>query len=144
MVWIWLGLLACGGGDDGGGETADGCLPGPDPTLEIGTGVQAFEPMPSEVELVHGPQGGYHVVVSFDAAYLDSSGVIAATVEGTIEDEVVAVSEPFLELRCNPDTGTLQAWNILLIYPLTPAELDNQPTTISASLTDEAGGSASA
>jgi hypothetical protein len=141
-MWIWLTLVGCG--DDGGGAagTGDGCEPGSAPSVDIGTGEQAYEPMPAEVELVHGPQGGYHVVVAFDASHLDASGVIEGVVEGTIDGEVVAVSEPFFELACNPDTQTLQAWGQLLIYPLTPLELDGQPTTITARLTDVGGAAA--
>ncbi|MBA2320187.1 MAG: hypothetical protein H0V89_03440 [Deltaproteobacteria bacterium] len=142
MRWFGVAVLAgCGATKDGGtGAGASGCEPGSGPTVTIGTGERGFEPMPDEVELVHGPQGGYHVVVAFDAQLLDASEVVFGVVDGTIDGEVVATSEPYLDMRCNPDTGTLQASGVLLIYPLTPEALADQPTRITATLTDSFGG----
>lgn len=150
MAWMWITLLACTDGVavDSAASVADGCVPGPSPTLVIGTGDQAFEPMPAEVELIHGPQGGYHVFVSFEAQHLDGGAVVGSEVEGTIGGVIVATTAPWLELRCNPDTLTQQAWGTLLIYSdgqvgaLTPEEIDGQPTDITATLTDATGNSA--
>jgi hypothetical protein len=76
-----LGLAAC----EGVGRSADAGLDattledatialdaaGPDagPVLELGTGLEGFEPLgtPAEVELVHGPQGGYHLTMAMRA-----------------------------------------------------------------------------
>lgn len=140
MWGLWSLLLACSGGEE---ELGDGCAVDPAPTVAIGTGEGSFEPMPDEVVLVHGNQGGYHVTVAFDATGLDSSDTIHFLVEGTIDDEVVAVADYYAAVTCNAETASLQAWGGLLIYPLTPPELDNQPTTISATLTDAAGAEAS-
>ena len=153
MAWLWIGLAACSGEGEGDAATPPGdpCLPGPSPTLEIGTGDQGYLPMPDPLEVVHGPQGGYHVVLAFEATYLDASAVVAGAVTGTLGGEVVATSQPYLELRCDPDTQTLVAWGTLLIYSngniaagdLSPEELDGEPTTIVATLTDSAGAAAS-
>ena len=59
--------------------------------------------------------------------------------EGTIGGEIVARTQPYLDFRCNPDTDTQQTWGTLLIYPLTPEELDGQETVITATVTDIAG-----
>ncbi len=123
-------------GETGDGAGADDCAPGPDRTLVIGTGEAAFAPVTDQVELVHGPQGGYHVYVGFDATQLDTSGFALGRIEGTIGGETIAITQPYLDFRCNPATGTLQTWGTILIYPLTPEELDGQETVITASITD--------
>ncbi len=85
--WIMFAAItaACGGGKqdlpvvDGSAQTgSDGsevsadarpsseCWPAADAPLkgsiELGTGEGGFEPMPDEVRLVYGPQGGFHIV----------------------------------------------------------------------------------
>lgn len=132
-------LVGCADGDPadtGDAPAVAGCDPGAEPTLVLGTGDVAFEPVIDHVELVHGPQGGYHVYLGFEATHLDTSEFALAFVEGTIGGEVVARTQPYLDLRCNPETGTQQSWGTLLIYPLTPAELDGQETVITATVTD--------
>jgi hypothetical protein len=139
MPWSWLFLVACTPE-----EPVDPCAPGPRPTLEIGTGEQAFEPMPAALTLVHGPQGGFHVVLAFEATGLDGE-LVGGEVTGAIDGAVVATSAPWLELACNPDTDTLQAWGVLLIYSdgqagdPTPEALDGQDTEVVATLTDAEG-----
>lgn len=91
------------------------------------------------MELVHGPQGGFHVYIGLEATHLDTSDYALGLLEGTIGGEVVARAQPYLDLRCNPATGTQQSWGTLLIYPLQPPELDGQETTITATVTDVAG-----
>jgi hypothetical protein len=151
VLALWIALSACSGDDaDTGGTTSvGGCETGADPTLVIGTGEQAYEPMRAEVGLVHGPQGGYHVLIAFEATHL-ADGLIGGQLSGTLDGEVVATSAPWLELRCNPDTDTQQVWGQLLIYSnggledLQPEDLDGQPTTIKATLTDVDGTAVSA
>lgn len=75
-AWIAGALAGCEGGarpaDGGPGGLEDAAsvldATGPDagPVLELGTGLEGFEPLgsPAEVELVHGPQGGYHLTMS--------------------------------------------------------------------------------
>ena len=53
-----LGAIACGGSAP---VDEDGCVG--DPSLEVGTGKDAFEPVDDgdSVVIQHGPQGGWHI-----------------------------------------------------------------------------------
>jgi hypothetical protein len=131
-------LLACAAPGKGGD---DPCLPGDGPTLTVGTGELAFEPVAAgdTVELVHGPQGGFHTHVGLSATFLDASATVAAVMTGSIDGEVLAESAPYLTLRCNPETHALESWGTRLIWDALPEDLDGKPITVSVTLTDAAG-----
>ena len=61
-------LVACGTEPGAGG---------PPPFAEIGTGIDAFEPLAEEIYLVEGPQGGRHVVGNVRMEGLDPGTVRA-------------------------------------------------------------------
>ncbi len=65
---------------DDAGLAVDGALDAPSgPSLELGTGLEAFVPIPdegAELELVHGPQGGWHVHLSLRARGIAPTGLI--------------------------------------------------------------------
>lgn len=110
--------------------------------LSLGKGEVAYEPMDAgdgSIELIHGPQGGYHITLALEGRFLDSSEPSVAEIVGSIEGEQLARSVPYVEWRCNPEAGALQAWNLLLIYDAQPEELDGQLTQVQATLTDAAG-----
>jgi hypothetical protein len=140
-MW-WLFLVACGSCGPGADDTSDPCDPGPEPTLELGTG--EFEHVPLDpdgavVELIHGPQGGYHVVVSLGATGLDASEPWEVDLLGTIDGVVRGQTEPFAEPRCNPDAGQLQVWGLYLVWDAEPEELDGRSAHVTAVVTDAAG-----
>jgi hypothetical protein len=62
-----------------------------DPVVALGTGVSAYEPLPdgATVELVAGPQGGWHVDVSVRAAGFEPDGVIL-TYDATLDGQPIA------------------------------------------------------
>ena len=124
----------------------DPCAAGDTPELEIGTGEVAFEPLDDDpvMELIHGPQGGYHVLVGLSARFLSIEGTVTGTIEGSIGGEVLARAAPYLELRCNGAEGASQSWGTRLIWDSTPEALNGQEAEISATLTDALGNSASA
>ena len=97
-------------------SAADGCALGPEPALTIGAGEVGYEELPDgPVELIHGPQGGYHVVLALDAVHFPLDEQLTAVLSGTVAGEEIAHTEPFVTLRCNPASGTQQAWNLFLI-----------------------------
>jgi hypothetical protein len=126
-------LLAC----DGGG----GCPASDDPTVTIGQGFNAYEPLASgdPVELVYGPQGGVHLTLALEATGFQARRDLTASFTGTIDDEVVATSEPFVVLRCDNTTGTQKVWDLRLIYDADPVTLDDQVTEVSVVLSDDNG-----
>ncbi|MCP4873651.1 MAG: hypothetical protein GY898_33610 [Proteobacteria bacterium] len=121
---------------------SEGCEPGDEePTLDLGKGVTEYLTMAAEgggLEVIHGPQGGYHVEVGFEATYLDASEDWTIQLTGTAGD-ASASSTPFVTMRCNAQTGTLQSWGHLLIWDAEGADLDGRTADISAVATDAAG-----
>jgi len=123
------------------------CQPGPNPTLAIGTGETSFlalDPTAPTFEIVHGPQGGYHVLVGLEATALDRSDLLGAVLKGTIDSVVMGETQPWIKLRCNGQTETEQSWNNRLIWDAQPEDLDGRTAHIEATLTDPRGKSVSA
>lgn len=117
----------------------DPCEPSASPTLEIGEGTSDYSPMGAEIPLYHGPQGGYHLVLSFRATNLDDSGPAEGHLVGTVGGLPLADVVRFLNFRCDPTNGAEEAWGALLTYDALPEELDGQKTTIAATVTDASG-----
>jgi hypothetical protein len=102
-------LPACAGGDDGH------TFLGP-PVVELGTGFQYFEPLSEgqKVEIIFGPQGGYHVWVHFRMQNMVPEDLLltfTGTLHGTLDDsdppacsaqylvrELVVLEEPWHQL----------------------------------------------
>ncbi len=136
-------LLACAGGDDST-STAElsGCDPGPSPTLNLGKGELSYSAMEAgdgTIELVHGPQGGFHTVIALEAVEADASAEWTVQIRGYLADVERATTTPYVSMQCNQQTGTLQSWGFLLIWDAQPEELDEQQVRIEAEGQDAAG-----
>lgn len=145
---IALLLLACSkpsdtAAGDSAAPAADPCEPGPDPELVIGVGEAGYEPLVEgdPVELVHGPQGGYHVTLALAGRFLDASDKWALTMSGTVDGELWGQTVPYADARCNEDEGRLEAWNLLLIWDdgIPPEQLDGQYAEVEVAVVDAAG-----
>ncbi|MCK6522379.1 hypothetical protein L6R49_13180 [Myxococcota bacterium] len=125
----------------------DPCLPGESPTLRLGTGELAYEALPdagATLEVIHGPQGGVHTLIGLAATYADASDLWTAHLTGTIDGVLAAEAFPYLEARCNGGAGELQTWGTLLVWELSPEELDGATAEVHAEVTDAAGASLTA
>jgi hypothetical protein len=112
------------------------------PSLLLGTGESGFVPLegsPPDLELVHGPQGGYHLLLGFQAKNVDSEHFVSIEATGHIEGELLASSERWASLRCNADSGYLEGANFFLIYDSEPEALVDQLTAIDVLLRDNDG-----
>ncbi|HHH28535.1 MAG TPA: hypothetical protein ENK57_09335 [Polyangiaceae bacterium] len=72
------GCSGAPGGTDAGPDAAGGDAGGGAARVELGTGTAAFEAIPEtggELELVGGPQGGFHVFVTARLFNLDPEGM---------------------------------------------------------------------
>jgi hypothetical protein len=143
----WTQLVACGDGaaaeseDDGPvSDPDDPCVPGPNPSVEIGQGEYAFAPCDDGdmLELIHGPQGGYHTLMALHASDIDGSEDLDAVWRGYVGDEQLGGSYPFLDFRCANDEG-LQVWNVYLFWEAQPEDLHMQPVHIEVEFTDASG-----
>ena len=120
----------------------DACTPGDDPSVELGTGENEYVPLDPDdpvYQIVHGPQGGYHSVIGLEATHLDASDLLAADLAGTLDGEPVGDSAPWVQMRCNPRTDTLQSWGSFLIWDAQPADLHGREVEIEVALTDITG-----
>lgn len=143
-------LLACGEDKPASEDTAvteaavpsDPCLPGDEPTLEVGHGELGFESLgdgSTESELIHGPQGGYHTNIAISATGLDGSHHWTVELEGWIGNDRVGHTFPIAKMRCNRADDALQAWSLLLIWDGVPSELHGQTADIIATVEDPSG-----
>lgn len=135
-------LLACAspGGDS---ATADpGCVEDPEPVLHIGTGELAYQALDGDgdpIELVHGPQGGFHVVLALEAEGAEATDEWVAEMRGYLDEVQLARAVPYVAMQCNPETDTLQAWGFLLVWDAQPEELDGQRVLIEVDTEDSRG-----
>jgi hypothetical protein len=134
---------ACAGGSGADSATPlDPCLAGPDPSLSLGhgeLGYLALDSGPTLAELIHGPQGGYHINIGLEATGLDASLPWEAHLEGWIDGTLVGETYPWATMRCNRAADTLQAWGLLLVWDAEPEALHGETTLVEATIVDAAG-----
>lgn len=131
-------VVALGPGCDPAANPGDPCSAGDAPELEVGKGGLSFSPMDDgeAIELVHGPQGGYHVEVALRAKWIDASHTLLGHFEGEIDGQVLATAEAWLDFRCNGEAGALDSFGTLLIWDAVPEDLDGRTATIRVEVTD--------
>jgi hypothetical protein len=123
------------------------CNDGGSPSLGIGTGETAFIALHGELpelELIHGPQGGYHLLLGFEADNLDGNHFISIEATGSIDGEVKATADRWTSLSCNTERQKLEGFNFFLIYDGYPEDLHDQVTAIEVTMRDNDGRQASA
>ena len=135
-----LFALACTSGEDS--ASADPCTSGPSPEIEVGKGELSYSPMDEggeTIELIHGPQGGYHITIATRTRYMAAEGFLAGHLIGTIDGEVVGETWPYVDLRCNEAQGSQDGVGLLLVFAREPEELADQWVTVDLELTDMDG-----
>jgi hypothetical protein len=120
--------------------STDPCMPGPNPSLEIGQGEFEYEPLEAggTIELIHGPQGGFHTLTGLLARDIDASEQLTAELRGYVGDEQVGGSFPYVNFRCAGDAGS-EAWAVYLFWERPPEQLHMQTVRIEVELTDADG-----
>lgn len=131
-------VAALAPGCDPTATPGDPCSAGDAPELEVGKGGLSFSPMDDggTIELVHGPQGGYHVEVALRAKWIDASHTLLGRFEGEIDGQVLATADAWLDFRCNGEAGALDSFGTLLIWDAVPEDLDGRTATIRVEVTD--------
>ncbi len=132
-----LGLALPAGCSAAGGDL-EASLDGGAPALALGTGEAAFEPVAEggELELVHGPQGGWHVVGAVRMGGFAPDGTVLTY---TVRDGATPLVEVPIALRTSrlvrDGAGYLKLGD-LLIFPITgPADVVGHAVTIEARVT---------
>lgn len=116
--------------------------------VTIGTGEQDYVPLADEDptwDLVHGPQGGWHVLIGLEAAGLDATEIVVGDMVGRLGDTVVARNDAtWLTFRCDAETRTLQSWNTFLILDVEDhCPLHGQALAVEVEVQDVRGRTAS-
>lgn len=157
-------LLLCvpvlaGCGDDAGGSDADvptdagpsdgdiDAAPPPDASIELGTGVSAFEPLPESggtLELVVGSQGGFHVFASvrFPDSLEANDAVLSYTLTETTSGESLILPKDVLlsERRLLEEGAVWVRLGDRLIFDLaSPAHAAGREVEVTVTLETEAG-----
>ena len=136
ICFVWL--LGC---PDGSGPVTP-CNDEGSPTLTIGTGEDEFMDISTDnpaIELIHGPQGGYHLLLGFQLTNMDGNHCINVEATGSVNDEVIASAGRWLSFSCNETSERLEAANLFLIYDAEPEALYDQLTDIEVMLRDNDG-----
>jgi hypothetical protein len=147
-------LLACTG-DGPFGSDSDGGACGASPaSVEVGGGAMAFEPAADgdAVTMVHGPQGGWHVLASVRLDDVDPIVSLHYTI--AVQPEGTVVSDNAYRVQSLEDTpcgGYYPGmYGYLLVDALAEGELDTPPELLAGrelllriDIEDEAGRTAS-
>ena len=112
------------------------------PELSVGTGEEAFAPLMNGdvLELIHGPQGGWHVVVSarMSGVELDGARLIIEVRSGEAgsEETVLArISLALLARRLDRDGPSyLKLDNLLIFDVASPSEIADREVIVRARL----------
>jgi hypothetical protein len=137
-------VVACGPGadTDTAAATATACAPGDAPALLVAT-PNPVAPIEdgTAMDLVQGPQGGFHVEIGLVGVDLDTSATLDALLRGVVDGAEVARAVPLVDFSCDPSSGQTLARNLLLVLVdgVLPNDLDGATMQVEASLTDAAG-----
>lgn len=143
MLFLLL-TIACSAGLDDTAEYQDPCIAGTRPVLDLGIGelnYNSLEQVSEQAELIHGPQGGYHINVALQAKRLDPSTPWLARLTGSFDGAPLGTTQPYVTMRCNTAAEALQAWGLLLIWDegTLPVDIVGRQADIQVELTDSAG-----
>lgn len=113
------------------------CAPGPPPTVEVGTGVLAFESVPdgADLPIICGSQGGQHIWTSVRAV---GAGTRLRSLSIRIErpDGTRVCGQNFPPIGLIPD-GDAASLTGLICFIADPAAIDGQTLRLHAELEDE-------
>lgn len=132
-MWFSLMLwLACDGGGESGPKDSDppqSCSA--TASVEIGDGLDPFNPIAdgSAVTMVHGPQGGWHVLAGVQVTNTDEIISIHYSIDLLPEEIAISDNNYRVQLRQDGDCKG-SYWNMygyLDVTPLKDGEMDTPP-----------------
>jgi hypothetical protein len=138
-LFLPICIFACGATakDSDTFDLGDPCEPGSEPQIEIGHGELRFDSIDdgdTQVELIHGPQGGYHSNIAIRASYIDPESSYKLELTGTIDDTVMGETVPWISFRCSRVANALQSTGSLLIWDAEPEDLHGRVAHVQADL----------
>jgi len=153
FLCLCLALSACGD-DSSDGDAPDLSVPpdlaGAEPRVEIGTGVTTFIPITDgdDVELVNGPQGGWHVDVTL-RLYDVNPQELTMRIEGYDAESEMAIGVPIerilTERRVQPEGDHWLRLGDQLIFAIeAPDQVVDTDVRIEVRITTPEGATATA
>lgn len=116
------------------------CPPGVEPSLELGHGDVSFRPIDEDIaQLVHGHQGGYHVVIGMRGQGFDLADWGNGHLRATIDGEVVADHGTIVVMECAKDGQYSEALWINLIFDINADGLMGRVAVVDAEFSDYTG-----
>ena len=116
------------------------CAAGSDPRIEVGHGelrFEAFDDGPETlVELIHGPQGGFHSTIAVRADQLNIDTAYVIELVGTIDGMPLGGGTPISGFRCNYRAEAQDFTGGLLIWDAEPEDLHMKTATVEAYVID--------
>jgi hypothetical protein len=138
MLLLLLACTGTNGSDSVGGCATSGDLsptcPCDDPSVEIGTGTKAFQAVSEggEATMVHGPQGGWHVLAAAQFENLAPIVSIHYTITVVSSGTVVSDNSYRVQMVADGDcTGYFpNMYGYLDVTELADGDLDTPPETL--------------
>jgi len=119
---------------------ADSCVAGAEPQILAGHGELSFKEfdagVDTEVELIHGPQGGFHSTIAVRAQQLDLGISYHIQLVGTIDGIEMGWGTPYSLFRCNHQVGAQEFTGGLLIWDAQPEDLHGKVANVDITVID--------
>jgi hypothetical protein len=158
---LLIALGACSGSDDGTGPTDDGSTESSghtgltttsstgdtaatggvcEPSVEVGTGSYTFEPLGETVDMIHGPQGGWHLVSSVRVCDLGNDATLQFSAV-RVSDALEVGGSGLVDRVLVPDGPccytVVDVYTYLFVpgYPIVPDALHGQEVRLSVEVT---------
>lgn len=120
--------------------TGNACSAGADPQIVAGHGELSYEEFDSgadtNVELIHGPQGGFHSTIAVRGTHLDLKTAYHIRLVGTIDGVEMGWGTPYSLFRCNHHAGAQDYTGGLLIWDAQPEDLHGKAANLDITVLD--------
>lgn len=120
--------------------TSEACSPGADPQIVAGHGELSYEEfdegVDTKVELIHGPQGGFHSTIAVRAQHLGLLTAYHIRLVGSIDGVEMGWGTPYSQFRCNYQAGAQEYTGGLLIWDAQPEDLHDKVANLEITVLD--------
>lgn len=121
------------------------CPAGVEPSLELGHGEMVFTPVDDDIaQIIHGHQGGYHVVLGLRGRGFDLSDWGDGHLRATVGGNVVADHTTIVVMNCDEGGDYSEALWINLIFKADVEQIRGQLADVEATFSDVSGQSVTA
>ena len=118
----------------------EACAPGTDPQIVAGHGELSYQEFvqggDTNVELIHGPQGGFHSTIAVRGTHLDLETSYHIRLVGTIDGTEMGWGTPYSLFRCNYQAGAQEYTGGLLIWDASPEDLHGKVANVDITVID--------